>query len=86
MTSRLLFVCPHHSSRALLAASLLQALAPERWEVWSTPTTDERGPALVAQVLQEQHIPLLVADRFVQPTLGMRWEEAILLCSERGAT
>lgn len=82
MPGKLLCVCTQGSSRARLAASLVQAHCSQRWEVWSTPTSDTQGQDLVAQVLQEQGIPLLGADRLIQPTAGRRWEEAILLCSE----
>jgi hypothetical protein len=39
MASRLLFLCARGSSRALLAASILAALAERHWDVWSTPHT-----------------------------------------------
>ncbi|MEO8971211.1 MAG: hypothetical protein ABI406_06375 [Ktedonobacteraceae bacterium] len=81
MTSRILFLCARGSSRALLAASILAAKASERYDVWSTPTQDERGRSRAEQVLQEQHIPLLSSDHFIQPTFGMQWDEGIVLCS-----
>jgi hypothetical protein len=82
MSERLLFVCAKGSGRALLAASLLQAPAAGRWEVWSTPPADQRDLALVEQILREQgSIPLLSSDRLVQPTSGMVWEDVIILCS-----
>jgi protein-tyrosine-phosphatase len=84
MASRILFLCARGSSRALLAASILEVLAEGRWDVWSTPTQDEQGRVLAEQVLHEQAIPLLASARLIQPTFGMRWDEGIVLCS--GAT
>jgi protein-tyrosine-phosphatase len=84
MVSRILFLCARGSSRALLAASILEALAESRWDVWSTPTQGEQGRVLAEQVLHEQGIPLLASDRLIQPTFDMRWDEGIVLCS--GAT
>jgi protein-tyrosine-phosphatase len=81
MKSRILFLCARGSSRALLAASILASKASDRYDVWSTPTQDELGSTLAEQVLQEQHIPLLSLDHFIQPTFGMRWDEGIVLCS-----
>ena len=84
MVSRILFLCARGSSRALLAASILEVLAEGRRDVWSTPTQDEQGHVLAEQVLHEQGIPPLASDRLIQPTFGMRWDEGIVLCS--GAT
>ena len=81
MTARILFLCARGSSRSLLAASILSFKASSRYEVWSTPTHDEQGQTLAEQVLQEQNIPLLSPDHFIQPTFGMRWDEGIVLCS-----
>jgi len=81
MTTRVLFLCAHGSSRALLAASLLHAQSASQWEVWSTPPSEEQGKSLVEQVLQEQGIALLPSDRLIQPTFGQRWEQGIVLCS-----
>ncbi len=84
MASRIFFLCALGSSRALLAASILEALAEGRWDVWSTPTQDEQDRVLAEQVLHEQGIPPLASDRLIQPMFGMRWDEGIVLCS--GAT
>lgn len=84
MPERLLFVCAQGSSRALLAGSLLEAVAADRWEIWGTPTTDQHGYALAEQVLREQGKTPLAFERLIQPTSGMAWEEVIILCS--GAT
>jgi protein-tyrosine-phosphatase len=59
MAPRLLFLCARRSSRSLLAASILEALAEGRWDVWSTPTQDEQGRFLAEQVLYEQGLPLI---------------------------
>jgi hypothetical protein len=42
MIVRLLFLCSLGSSRALLAASILEALAGSWYDVWSTLTDDEQ--------------------------------------------
>lgn len=81
MTTRILFFCAQGSSRALLAASLLQAQDTAKWEVWATPPQDELGEIFARQVLREQNIAPLPTERFLQPTFGMRWEEGIVLCS-----
>jgi hypothetical protein len=81
MASRLLFLCARESSRALLAASVLNAQADNRWEVWSSPTQDEQGRTLAQQVLYEQGFVPISPDRLIQPTFGIRWNEGIVLCS-----
>jgi protein-tyrosine-phosphatase len=82
MSGRLLFVCAQGSSRALLAGSLLQAMAAERWESRGTPTADQDRYALAEQVLREQSITPLAFERLIHPTSRMVWEEVIILCSE----
>lgn len=79
--SRILFLCARASSRSLLAASILSAQAGSRWEIWSTPTQDGHGKWLAEQVLHEQGMPLISADRLIEPTFGMRWDEGVVLCS-----
>ena len=86
MASRLLFLCPLRSSRALLAASILEALAHGRYDVWSTPADDARELPLVEQVLLEQGIPLLSPGRLIRPAPGMHWDEGVVLCSGVAAT
>jgi protein-tyrosine-phosphatase len=86
MTPRIFFLCAQGSSRALLAASLLQAQEARSWEAWSTPSRDERGNSLVRQVLKEQSIPLLSPNRVIQPAFGMHWDEGVVLCSGGAAT
>ena len=82
MASRLFFLCARGSGRALLAASLLQSMTGNRYDIWSTPTQDAHEYTLVETVLQEQTIALLAPDRFAQPTFGLHWDEGIILCSE----
>lgn len=86
MTSRLFFLCARGSGRALLAASLLQSTAGNRFEIWSTPTQDTQEHALIERLLQEQGVPLLASDHLIQPTFGLRWDEGIILCSGLTAT
>ncbi len=81
MASRLLFLCARGSGRALLAASLLQPLVGNRFDVWSTPTQDARDHSLVERVVQEQGVGLLARDHLIQPAFGLRWDEGIILCS-----
>ena len=86
MASRLLFLCALRSSRALLAASMLEALAHGRYDVWSTPAGDAREHPLVERVLLEQGIPLLTPGHLIRPTPGMHWDEGVVLCSGAAAT
>jgi len=86
MIARIFFLCAQESSRALLAASLLQAQEAMSWEAWCTPSRDEWGNSLVEQVLKEQSIPLLSPDRVIQPAFGMHWDEGVVLCSGAAAT
>ncbi len=86
MASRLLFLCARGSSRALLAASLLESITGNGFEIWSTPTQDTQEHALVERILQEQGVALLASDHLIQPTFGMRWDEGIILCSGRSDT
>jgi protein-tyrosine-phosphatase len=81
MPSRLLFLCASGSGRALLAASLLQSVASNRYEIWSTPVQHAQEQALVETILQEQAIALLSPDRLIQPSFGLQWDEGIILCS-----
>ena len=78
---RILFLCARGSGRALLAASLFQSVAGNRFEVWSTPPQDAQEHALVKHILQEQAIPLIAPTRLIQPTFGLRWDEGVILCS-----
>ncbi len=75
MASHPLFLCALGSSRAMLAASVLEALAASPYDVWSTPTSDEQGRTQAEQVLLEQGCPLLASDHLIRPTFGMRWDE-----------
>jgi len=84
MITRIMFLCAGGSSRSILAASLLAAHAGERWEVWGTPTHDERGRLLAEQVLRERGIAPIPSDHLIRPAFGMRWDEGVVLCS--GAT
>ncbi len=81
MSIRLIFLCARGSSRSLLAASILSAQVGSRWEVWCTPTQETWGVHLTEQVLHEQGIAPISSDRLIQPTLGMSWDEGIILCS-----
>jgi len=86
MASRLFFLCARGSGRALLAASLLQSTAGNRFEIWSSPTHNAQEQALVERLLQEQGIASLAPDHLIQPTFGLRWDEGIILCSGLAAT
>lgn len=86
MASRLFFLCAHGSGRALLAASLLQSQAWNRFDIWSSPTPDTQEQTLIEYLLQEQGVPPLAPDHLIQPTFGLRWDEGIILCSGLAAT
>jgi hypothetical protein len=86
MASRLLFLCARGSGRALLAASLLQSTAGNRFAIWSSPPQDTQECALIERIVQEQGITLLASDHLIQPTFGLRWDEGIILCSGLTAT
>lgn len=86
MASRLFFLCARGSGRALLAASLLQAIAGNRFEIWSAPIPDTKAQTLIEGLLQEQGVALLAKDHLTQPTFGLRWDEGIILCSGLTAT
>jgi hypothetical protein len=81
MPSRILFLSARGSGRAVLAASLLQEVAGNRFEIWSTPIQDAQEHVLVEYILQEQATAFLSSDRLIQPTFGLRWDEGIILCS-----
>lgn len=81
MASRLLFLCARGSGRALLAASLLQSMVGNRFEIWSTPPQNTQDRALVEHILREQSVALLASDRLTQPAFGLQWDEGIILCS-----
>ena len=78
---RILFLCAQSSGRALLAASLLHVMGARGWEAWSTPPHEDQETRLVEQVLQEQGMTFLPADRLIQPAFGQQWEQGIVLCS-----
>jgi hypothetical protein len=86
MASRLLFLCARGSGRALLAASLLQSTAGNRFAIWSSPPLDTQEHALIERIVQEQGVTLLASDHLMQPTFGLRWDEGIILCSGLAAT
>jgi hypothetical protein len=86
MASRLFFLCARGSGRALLAASLLQSAAGNRFDIWSSPTPDTQEHALIEYLLQEQGVPPLAPDHLIQSTFGLRWDEGIILCSGLAAT
>jgi len=81
MSSRILFLCARGSGRARLAASLLQAIAGNRFEIWCTPMQSTQEHALIETILYEQGVTLIAADRLIQPAFGLRWDEGIILCS-----
>ncbi len=82
---RILFLCAQRSVRELMAASLLAALEQKSWDIWIAPApfpSDE--VALVRQVLDEIHVPLLLSPQTAEPSFDESWDEGIVLCS--GAT
>jgi protein-tyrosine-phosphatase len=84
---RILFLCASRSIRALMAASLFSARARGPWDIWHTPvhgSQEER--ALARQVLDEVGIALLPSSQEIEPTVGLVWDEGIILCSGLAAT
>ena len=81
----ILFLCAQRSVRALMAARLLAAQEPHVWDIWiaSASLSSDRG-ALVRQVLDEIHVPLLTSPQTAEPSFDCSWDEGIVLCS--GAT
>jgi protein-tyrosine-phosphatase len=86
MTARILFLCARGSGRALLAASLCQSVAGNRFDIWSTPTQDAQEHRLIERILREQGVAFLAPDHLIQPTFGMRWDEGIIMCSGQSDT
>ncbi len=84
-SKRVLFLCAHRSVRELMAASLLTAQVPGGWDIWIAPGTfAAKDVALVRQVLDEVHVPLLTSPQTAEPSFDRSWDEGIVLCS--GAT
>ena len=82
-SKRIFLLCAHRSVREM-AASLLAALAPRTWDIWMAPGNFAASEvALVRQVLDEIHIPLL-SPQTAEPSFDRSWDEGIVLCS--GAT
>jgi hypothetical protein len=86
MASRLFVLCARGSGRALLAASLLQSTAGNRFEIWSAPAQHTQEQALIEGLLQEQGVAPLAPDHLMLPTSSLRWDEGIILCSGLAAT
>jgi hypothetical protein len=84
MSLRTLFLCAQGSSRAYLAASLLQAIAGDRFDAWAMPVQEPQSLRLAHLVLQEQQVAPLLTDHLVQPFFGLHWDLGIVLCN--GAT
>ena len=79
---RLLFLCAHRSVRELMAASLLAAQEQNVWDIWIAPGSfPSDAVALVRQVLDEVHVPLLPSPQTAEPSFDHSWDEGIVLCS-----
>jgi hypothetical protein len=62
-----------------MATSLLASQEHNVWDIWIAPASfPSDAAALVRQVLDEAHVPLLL------PSFDRSWDEGIVLCS--GAT
>ena len=82
---RILFLCAQRSVRELMAASLLAAHEQQSWDIWIAPAPfPSNEVALVRQVLDEIHVPLLLSTQTAEPSFDQSWDEGIVLCS--GAT
>ena len=81
-SKRIFFLCAHRSIRELLAASLLAAQTHESWDIWiASATFAAQDVALVRQVLDEIHLPLLLSLQTAEPSSGLFWDKGIVLCS-----
>ncbi len=81
-SKRIFSLCAHRSVRELLAASLLAAQTRESWDIWIAPGTfAPQDVALVRQVLDEIHLPLLLSPQTAEPSSGLFWDKGIVLCS-----
>ncbi len=81
-SKRVFFLCPHRSIRELMAASLLAAQTHETWDIWIAPGTfADQDVALVREVLDEIHLPLLLSPQTAEPSSGLFWDKGIVLCS-----
>lgn len=79
---RLLLLCAHRSVRELMAASLLAAQEQNVWDIWIAPGSfPSNAVALVRQVLDEVHVPLLLSPQTAEPSFDHSWDEGIVLCS-----
>jgi hypothetical protein len=78
---RILFLCAHRSVRELMAASILNAQTPTRWDIWIAPGSFVLSEvALVRQVLEEVQIALF-SPPTAEPSFDRSWDEGIVLCS-----
>ena len=81
-SKRILFLCAHRSIRELLAASLLAAQTDAQRDISIAPGTfAAQDIALVRQVLDEIHLPLLLSPQTAEPSSGLFWDKGIVLCS-----
>jgi hypothetical protein len=81
MASRLFFLCARGSGRALLAASLLQSTAGNRFEIWSAPAQHTQEQALIEGLLQEQGVAPSLQITSCSPRLacdGMRGSSCVV--------
>lgn len=81
MSKRLLFLDAKRAIRSQMAASILAFKDGDQWDIWSTPVQDTQERAFARRVLKEVTIPLIETPQTTEPSFGLRWDEAVILCS-----
>jgi len=81
MSNRLLFLDAKRTIRSHMAASILTFKDGYQWDIWSTPIQDTQESAFALRVLEEVGIPLIDSPHITEPSFGLHWDEAIILCS-----
>ena len=81
MNKRLLFLDAKRTIRSQMASSILTFKDSFQWDIWSTPVQDSMEKGFARRVLEEVDIPLIETPQITEPSFGLRWDEAIILCS-----
>ena len=81
MSKRLLFLDAKRTIRSHIASSILTFKDGKQWDIWNTPVQDTQERGFARRVLEEVNIPLIEIPQMTEPCFGLRWDEAIILCS-----
>ncbi len=74
-----------YTTHGMVSASLLATQEQNVWDIWIAPASfPSDATALVRQVLDEVHVPLLSFPQTAEPSFDRSWDEGVVLCS--GAT